>query len=106
MRVAVSTVEDFIEDLEKDGHESVVQAVRWQVDREAMQPEEITWSVGIRATAVKRLEDGGEYLLELYQGMGKADDAEAAEFEKTAERAITDACYRLGIETRKGVISA
>jgi hypothetical protein len=111
MRVTCNTLDEFVENLEKEGPARIFQRViRVSVTRRPLDEDGVKFRVNFQASAVIDLGDGeGQYLLEVGQDCG-TDFEDASQETEGSERAEAlkqrlKLCCREGIELRPGVVS-
>jgi len=110
VRVEVNNLSDFMDELGYEQASVVRSIVRFRVDREAEQAEEISFSVGFWATAMIATDEGA-YVLELCQSTGcdemTRDGIASGTANAANARSILEAeCGRLGLSLRSGKIEA
>lgn len=110
MRVTYHTIDAFLRDLENESPERVFQrAVRVQVSKSSVPPDNVACDVTIQVSAVVSTEDGGEYLMDAGERCGRDfcdGDGEFAGSERADELRgeIERFCERTGLTVRPGFI--
>lgn len=113
MRVACSTIADFLENLESEPADRVLNKVVYASKTcrpvDGTRRDAVKFSVVFQVGAVVKLEDGGEYLLDGGEDCGM-DYHDASQAYGGSERAdelrqmVRDVCNRMGLVVRPGLV--
>lgn len=105
MRVELTNIDDFCEELEQEAHRIHEQVVRVRIDRVPQQDEGVTYDVGFWATALVKTEDG-DWVLEFGRLAGE-DSGSTDEGSETAARwreQVELLAAKQGLTLRRGKI--
>jgi len=106
MRVTVTTIDDFCSELTAEAANIADRIVRTRVDITPQQSEGISFDIGLWATALVNVADGGQYVLEFGEPSGVDDggDESGSKLAREWIGEIRAVCEQYGLQMRRGKI--